>query len=613
MRIFPRRLTTAMTLALAVFYGSTGHAQSSTPPPLQATEAIVKTKDGCGFVVAAEAAKYMEKVVAASEWGGTCVEGLAMGASPGPGATVWMHWGRRFGLESNTYNGKQFERFYWGDKSVEVPELADDGAHWPAEQKSYDDAPVVYRMFKDVEGNLIFSQKVSCILADVVGAGSALRGCKIKKPFGIFRIETRLKGPGGSTTKSVLCPDPRTPKGCDALWAQLAGPFFERSRSFVADNTPKVEALKREMPTLIAEAQAAALVAAQQREAAAQRKAAEAKRESAAAAAEAARLAELKDAEERQFRQLLAQSGPGQLFTLADRLSSEGKPDQAREARRALISRFPDHALAATAATQLANGGSAGSRTTAVSSAASSTGSRGNAGPTGATQSATESCAPDPSLMADYVRYRNAFYARTGGMAPGAVRVSRTSPDEANKMFVDFKNGLLDQDEHALKRFISHHEMIASQPIGSFPAYMDGASQQTAARIYIQMGNCVLGQKAAPAGTPARAAPAGGNNAACVATPQESLRNFNGELQNFANRHPNKSDAGGSRDQYQYMFFYGTSALPILEKYRDCMAPADYQANKKALEDARDVALQGCERLSSSLGTCTPTYPANWR
>jgi hypothetical protein len=596
MRIFPRRPTTVITFALALFYASTGHAQSSTPPPLQATEAIVKTKDGCGFVVAAEAARYMEKVVAASEWGGTCVQGLAMGASQGPGATVWMHWGRRFGLESNTYNGKQFERFYWGDKSVEVPELADDGAHWPAEQKSYDDAPVVYRMFKDVEGNLIFSQKVSCILADVVSAGGALRGCKIKKPFGIFRIETRLKSPGGSTTKSVLCPDPRTPKGCDALWAQLAGPFFERSRSFVTDNTPKVEALKREMPTLIAKAQAAALVAAQQREA-------EAKRESAAAAAEAARLAELKDAEERQFRQLLAQGGPGQLFTLADRLSTEGKTDQAREARRALISRFPDHALAATAATQLTNGGSAGSRTAAVSAA----------GSTVAAQSATERCAPDPSLMADYVRYQNAFHTRTGGMAPSAVRVSRTSPEEAKKMFVDFQNGLLNQDAHNLKNFIAYQERTVAQPIDSFPAYMDGATQQTVARIYIQMANCLLGQKAAPAGTPARVAPASGNNAACVATPEESLRNFNGELQNLIVRHPNKSDRGGSRDQYQYMFFYGTSALPILEKYRDCMAPADYQANKKALEDARDVALQGCERLSTSQGTCTPTYPSNWR
>ena len=46
--------------------------------------------------------------------------------------------------------------------------------------------------------------------------------------------------------------------------------------------------------------------------------------------------------------------GAGELFVFADELDQQGKPDQARAARRALIARFPDSQLAGTAAQQLA-------------------------------------------------------------------------------------------------------------------------------------------------------------------------------------------------------------------------------------------------------------------
>ena len=111
---------------------------------------------------------------------------------------------------------------------------------------------------------------------------------------------------------------------------------------------------------------------------------------------------------------------------------------------------------------------------------------------------------------------------------------------------------------------------------------------------------------AAPVGTVA------GAGASCGATPQEAFANFNNSFASLASAKPNQSNAGGARDQYQYSYFLGSEGLNILAKFRTCMAPNDYQANLAALQGMRDNGKSGCEKLSTSQGSCTPTYPANW-
>lgn len=68
---------------------------------------------------------------------------------------------------------------------------------------------------------------------------------------------------------------------------------------------------------------------------------------------------------EQQFRTSLQAMNPGQLFARADELNAQGDSARAREVQRALMSRFPDHPLAATAARQMA-GESGGSPAGAV-------------------------------------------------------------------------------------------------------------------------------------------------------------------------------------------------------------------------------------------------------
>ena len=61
---------------------------------------------------------------------------------------------------------------------------------------------------------------------------------------------------------------------------------------------------------------------------------------------------------ETEYRTRLSQMNAGQLFAFADELASSGDRAKAREVSRTLISRFPDHPLATTAAQQMANAGS---------------------------------------------------------------------------------------------------------------------------------------------------------------------------------------------------------------------------------------------------------------
>ncbi len=103
-----------------------------------------------------------------------------------------------------------------------------------------------------------------------------------------------------------------------------------------------------------AAARAAAAVEQQRKLDEQQRKLEEAQRQREAAAQAEQRQREAAAQAEQQFRTSLQTLNPGQLFARADELSAQGDSARAREVQRALMSRFPNHPLAATAARQMA-------------------------------------------------------------------------------------------------------------------------------------------------------------------------------------------------------------------------------------------------------------------
>ncbi|WPH13047.1 hypothetical protein [Variovorax paradoxus] len=98
----------------------------------------------------------------------------------------------------------------------------------------------------------------------------------------------------------------------------------------------------------------------------------------AAAAAEQHRKREEAARAEQQFRDSLQAMNAGQLFARADELNAQGDRTRAREVQRALMSRFPDHQLAAATARQM-GGGSGGSPATGTDSSNAGDSSRQSA------------------------------------------------------------------------------------------------------------------------------------------------------------------------------------------------------------------------------------------
>jgi hypothetical protein len=123
------------------------------------------------------------------------------------------------------------------------------------------------------------------------------------------------------------------------------GKKYDSNGAVLADvNKPLEEQKSRE---------ATQLAAAEKQKIADAEKAAAEQRRRQAELLQQQRQRDAKAAAEKAYRDSLAQMNAGQLFAKADELSSAGDSVKAREVLRALISRFPDHPLATTAAQQM--------------------------------------------------------------------------------------------------------------------------------------------------------------------------------------------------------------------------------------------------------------------
>lgn len=155
---------------------------------------------------------------------------------------------------------------------------------------------------------------------------SSMPFCKDKGSVPVYYIsEHPIPVKMLSDFTSTPCPDPHNPSGCEGLIARASLPVRQEILAFI------------ERSRAVNDSMVASMNAKPQEE-----------RDRAAATKQ--KLAE----EEIAFRSDLQRMNPGQLFALADKSLADGNVSKAREALRALIERFPDHPLAATASQQLA-------------------------------------------------------------------------------------------------------------------------------------------------------------------------------------------------------------------------------------------------------------------
>lgn len=223
-------------IAIYLFFNIPGLTYAAAPP-LQATEEIVKTKDGCGMVIdnTTSSAPYVREAFAKLIWGGACVDGLAMGEailSPGfkipgqPGmlpVTGWVWYGRPFGpSETRWDNGSIQQTFGWETKSVSYNTLDSSSVVW---------SKTVAEATRVNDGETMVSAMV------------------FEKPVvSVYPVNN------SSAAKQYPCPE--SPAGCETLWSQHAGPVIERIKVFLAENEPKANERMAEVQLLVAEWQA---------------------------------------------------------------------------------------------------------------------------------------------------------------------------------------------------------------------------------------------------------------------------------------------------------------------------------------------------------------------
>lgn len=233
---------------------------SPSPVPLRADEVMVKTRDGCGIVLLRQTTPdFVVDLYNKTVWGGACVQGFAMGRGTIRSYVMrevqgTAYWGRPSGyfkVGGNPTKADELDdvTFIWNHTIVRVGEFRDTSPRWPDARDPFDAVLKVGRNFEDVDGNQVTVFRNGCHQNSVTSS----QDCDQARPYAIFYLTAINKNP--PSLKTILCPNPRSPVGCDALWQEQIAPLVARSNAFINEYSPQAEALDKELPRLMVQAQ----------------------------------------------------------------------------------------------------------------------------------------------------------------------------------------------------------------------------------------------------------------------------------------------------------------------------------------------------------------------
>lgn len=332
---------------------------AANPPPLLPNEYIAMTRNGCAIIAFAglsdggNKAKFISEL-ATEDWSGQCREGLVHGWGTltrhfGPGAALGTgeryFLGRSVSIQHGpSLFGSGRDVTYTDKRAAQVAFVKDGKDPFaPVWSSSINGGTTVI----DPKEMVVWSTQQNSCIAET----EQFKNCDADRNYDVFGVQ-QMGGAAG--LKTHWCPNPRSSAGCEALWREKTAGAVQRIQELVArvkqqdaeDRASQADLMAPWLRARMEARMAAALaVVRKDAEAAAQRNAARAAGDSKNAAA--------RDKADSAFAANLAKMNAGQLFALADAKRLEGDPDKARQAYRALLSRFSDHALAGQAAQQL--------------------------------------------------------------------------------------------------------------------------------------------------------------------------------------------------------------------------------------------------------------------
>ncbi|HEX6860492.1 MAG TPA: hypothetical protein VF138_09895 [Caulobacteraceae bacterium] len=372
-----RRISILAAVVALVISGAARSASDSTEPPLLPGEVYLTTPKGCGYIVSESSIKSVGggtaegffKWLKGLNWQEPpCVNGLLHGVgtygSQDFTSRYAYAYGRELGGSSDIVgvSGKEHPFYNSGCSATgctwyaSLDGLGSDYApHWDPNAGVSGGSSLV------VGENKVYLS-VDAKIRSCEDSIVPVKKCGPKNHFDVYGVYERSwqaleNGEYPELyERFTACPDPLSPTGCEGLWRQIAGPSIAKTQTIIAQAAAEREAKLAEYAALTApwiarrgelyRARAQALAQGQAQQIV----------DSLAAADGRARASAQAEVD---FRKSLASRNAGQLFAMADELAAAGDNARARETFRTLVSRFPDHALASTAAMRLSSLGGA--------------------------------------------------------------------------------------------------------------------------------------------------------------------------------------------------------------------------------------------------------------
>lgn len=358
------------TSTLLLSISARAQAPAAEPALLQG-EIFALTQNGCGIVLNTGGEELIttygllpdgsmgnvqmnaRDYIASNVWSGDCSGGLAQGwGKYGPPGDAGID--SEFWLESEYAYGRDLGRYKSSTHEIHYSVAGANGMEQVTLKKLGEQAvegPQWVTFEEDIWGGSSISNRQINVRTNATNCfidREKFRGCR-GEGYPVYGVTVQTLGEGGEAVDH-WCPNPKTTKGCEALWEELAGPSLTQAKAQIGQWEQRTQAAVQQY----AEISAPWLAQEPERAAARQEAQLAARAAEAQAQAEAEQLRQLQAQEAAAaFEEQLAAANAGELFILSQDLDAEGRSEEARLARRALITRFPDNALAATAAQQM--------------------------------------------------------------------------------------------------------------------------------------------------------------------------------------------------------------------------------------------------------------------
>ena len=273
------------------------------------------------------------------------------------------------------------------------------------------------------------------------------------------------------------------------------------------------------------------------------------------------------------FKDSLGTMNPGQLFAKADELSAQGDKVRAREALRALVSRYPDHALAGSAAQQLSGGASAIPVT--QSQGRSTRESRKQASPQ------RLKCFPSDADIAEL--------ERLSALIPGGKRSSVRGRLESHHDFFSIEPAkqnpaYVSATLNAWQGNIGHYE-FKMKPNFSSDAREDDRYRLFETKVSLKMADCYLKNP-----DPSEVSNAASQSGTCAQRAEAAEAEFGRRI---------KTIASDNRIGQLGMIY------SISKTVSDIWKPCN-PAKAQSYQDTADATLRTCSAIATTPSVCTP-------